>query len=724
MRQGRLDAAIEEYASVVEAFPRDWNTANLLGDLYIRAGRTERAVTQYARIADLLAADGFLSKAAALYKKIVKISPDDENAMLRAADLAAKQGLLADARGMLQTLFQRRLRAGDRAGAVAIARRHGTLDESDVVGRLEAARMLAEVGDATGASENLRVAGDALAAQGRDADALRAWREAVRINPADRQSQERITSTLLRQGDLDAAQTSAQSAAERKAIANALLAAGRLESACSLFEVVLESDPADVETRLQLARVAISREQYRSAADWLRPALGAAEPRVELAMAECDLRSGNVADGATRLSALIARDVHAIDDVAALGVTLADTSVDAGFRAVGCALDVLATRREFERSLGVIEQFHTAAPGYVPAYERQAGVCRDGRYDDLLYDVEQRLADLYLADGRFEAALPIAERLAELRPDVERHRAQIAEALTGLGRRDPAATADAEPRRVSQEAFDLAEFAASLGLPAHLDADPPNSAGHADTLPPLEFAPAIDPASNGESDPEPAPESEPASVAVDGPIETGEGFTPAAPEPADSGVIEIELVGELNALAGPDPVDAVPAGQCEAGTAGADLDAVFLKMRDESGRALAEAEAMRAYDAAATHYNEGRTALAVECLRRAGRDSSLRFRACVMLARISLEQENAGEAIAWFERASEAPAPSAQAAHTLFYDLADTLERAGEPARAHAVFLELQSVDPGYRDVADRLARLRDGIGTGQTGGRSSKGPA
>ena len=78
LRQGRLDAAIAEYLRVVEEQPRDWNTANLLGDLYLRASQTEEALRQYNRIADHLMREGFYPKAAALYKKVLKISPDDE----------------------------------------------------------------------------------------------------------------------------------------------------------------------------------------------------------------------------------------------------------------------------------------------------------------------------------------------------------------------------------------------------------------------------------------------------------------------------------------------------------------------------------------------------------------------------------------------------------------------------------------------------------------------
>ena len=39
LRQGKLDQAIAEYRAVIEDQPSDWNTANTLGDLYVRAGQ-------------------------------------------------------------------------------------------------------------------------------------------------------------------------------------------------------------------------------------------------------------------------------------------------------------------------------------------------------------------------------------------------------------------------------------------------------------------------------------------------------------------------------------------------------------------------------------------------------------------------------------------------------------------------------------------------------------
>jgi hypothetical protein len=68
-----------------------------------------------------------------------------------------------------------------------------------------------------------------------------------------------------------------------------------------------------------------------------------------------------------------------------------------------------------------------------------------------------------------------------------------------------------------------------------------------------------------------------------------------------------------------------------------------------------------------------------------------------MLARIARDQQRLTEALEWLERAVDAPAPTVEAARGLLYELGDTLEAAGEDARALAVFLELQSTEPEYR---------------------------
>ena len=136
------------------------------------------------------------------------------------------------------------------------------------------------------------------------------------------------------------------------------------------------------------------------------------------------------------------------------------------------------------------------------------------------------------------------------------------------------------------------------------------------------------------------------------------------------------------------------------------LDGFFGELREERGRDLEGVGAALAYDQASEHFNRGEVAAAAVCLRSAARDPSFRFRAASMLARIARDDQRPGEAVEWLERAAEAPAPTIEASHGLLYELGDLLESSGEEARSLAVFIELLAAAPGYRDVADRVARL------------------
>src|SRR5215218_3503742 len=144
LRQGKLDLAIAEYVRMVDEQPRDWNTRNTLGDLYVRASKPDQAVAQYQQIADHLFTEGFFPKAAALYKKILKIKPDEESVQLHLGEISARQGLLADAKAYFLAVATKRKARGDRAGGDEIVVRLGSLDPGDFDARVLAAKTLVE----------------------------------------------------------------------------------------------------------------------------------------------------------------------------------------------------------------------------------------------------------------------------------------------------------------------------------------------------------------------------------------------------------------------------------------------------------------------------------------------------------------------------------------------------------------------------------------------------
>ena len=166
-RQGRLDLAIAEYRAVIEDQPSDWNTANTLGDLYFRTGQVDKAVAEYSRIADHLATEGFLPKAVALYRKILKIRPDDERAMWELGGISARQGLMVEARANFLTLAERRRARGDKRGEAEARVRLGDLDSADLETRLAGARARVELGDPKTAVERLKAVAADLQEKGR-----------------------------------------------------------------------------------------------------------------------------------------------------------------------------------------------------------------------------------------------------------------------------------------------------------------------------------------------------------------------------------------------------------------------------------------------------------------------------------------------------------------------------------------------------------------------------
>jgi tetratricopeptide (TPR) repeat protein len=92
-----LAAEIATYEKFVQRNPRDVTAANSLGDLYVRAGRIEEAVSVFSTIAEHLCAEGYLLRALALLKKVIKLEPGLVEALTKLAELSERLGRKAEA---------------------------------------------------------------------------------------------------------------------------------------------------------------------------------------------------------------------------------------------------------------------------------------------------------------------------------------------------------------------------------------------------------------------------------------------------------------------------------------------------------------------------------------------------------------------------------------------------------------------------------------------------
>ena len=372
LRQGRLDAAIAEYVRVVEDQPRDWATVNALGDLYVRAGQNEKAAAQYLQIAEHFMREGFYPKAGALYKKLLKLTPDDEAAQLQLAEISTRQGLLVDAKSYLNAVASRRRARGDRTGAAEIVVRLGSLDPADFDARLAAARTLAEMGDEENAARRFREAYDDLVEKGKAGEALQALREAVRLNPADSDGRAVLARAAIEAGDLDGART------------------------------------------------------------YLDRQTAGDDPALLMALLDIELRSGQLEPARELLPQLLGKGRDFRHKVIDLAWAMAGRNADAAFLCVDAAVDAASAASEFDDAAGVLQEFITRVPHHIPALLKLIEACVDGGLEAAMYEAQAQLTDAYLSSGQAAEARVIAEDLVAREPWERVHIERFRRALVML----------------------------------------------------------------------------------------------------------------------------------------------------------------------------------------------------------------------------------------------------------------------------------------------------
>jgi tetratricopeptide (TPR) repeat protein len=663
LRQGRLEQAIAEYLKVIQEQPRDWSTINAVGDLLVRAGQLESGIEHFTRIADHFYEEGFLPRAAAVYKKILKLKPDEEHAALRAAEISEKQGLLADAKAVLAHVADRRIKRGDKRGAAEIHLKLGSLDPADVASGIAAAKAAAELGDASGAVGRLLQLAVECSKRNKAAECLQALDEAVKIDPENREVRHELFSRFMEAGDLERAVGYAASAADFKAVAAEYYARGKGEEALQVLEWALEQDRDDLETRRQLVRSYIGRSDLERARGLLSPDLTDSE--LLLSLTEIDLRTGRLEDGRDLAARVLLRDPTRREELVLLGCRLCEVDAEAAFQCIDVATDAAVGDNDWPAAASALHEYVTRVPGHIPALMKLVEVCVDGGLEATMYSAQAQLADAYLKAGRANEARVISEDLVAREPwepsNIERFRS----ALVLLGEPDPdSVIAD---RLSGDSPFTSTDITLDFSF--------------------KELA-------------EPAPPARPAGPAID--LETILGDEAKPTDDGAGDTIEIDLTetfGDMGAGDGSEAsTDAVPAAL-------AGLERAFEGFREEAVRSTSQGAAQQ-YRAALALLEAGDVDDAVSTLEQVVRSPRYRFKAAAELARIHRDQGRTPEAIEWFERAAESAPAATDESRDLLYDLGVLLAGAGETERALAVFLELQADSPDYRDIALQVGRL------------------
>ena len=437
LRLGKVDAAIEEYQALVLAQPRDWNSANALGDLFVRAGQLDKGVEQYTRIADHLADEGFYPKAAALFKKILKVKANDEYALIRSGDVAARQGLLADAKNAYQTVSDRRRKIGNIRGAAEMAVRLGTLDPEDYAARFTAAKAARDLGDTETATREFRAVAEWFTQESRVDEARDAYRDLLELDPTDDVARSQVLAGDIASGDFARALAWASSPAELRQLADALTAAGQQGEALAVLARVADMDANDVEARVQLVRAYVAKGDLTTAKRYLTADVAAKDATLWMVLADAELRAGHLDEGKAAVLSALAADATQREAAIAMACRLAEQDADAAYPAIEAVADTAVAAGDFGAAAAALHEFVTRVRRHIVSLMRLVEICVDGGLEATMYSAQAQLADAYLDAGRGLEARIISEDLVAREPWDAANIARFRRALEMLGEPDP-----------------------------------------------------------------------------------------------------------------------------------------------------------------------------------------------------------------------------------------------------------------------------------------------
>ena len=362
--QGKIPAAIDEYRKVVDADPSDLTTINTLGDLYVRAGRIQDAISNFSRIADSYREGGFTLKAIAMLKKISKLDPTNVETAMKLANLYSQQGLLVEARQQYLQVADAYARKGETRKALEAYQKIADLDPSNTSVRMKLGEIYSREGFTEQAHESFIMAGSEFLRKGDTEQALNANLKAISVKPDSMQALTAIATIYTQHGQIDRA----------------------INLLCDAFE----RNPGDVELLTILGRTYLQASMMDDA------------ERTFLSLVELDRNR-----------------YHYLLEVGRRFLQMGD--LDRAAEQIDGCLDVLIGKREEDKAIDFLRKILDRDMNHVGALKRLAQIFLRIREDHNVIATLNSLVEAAMRKGDDEEAIEALKELARMEPDEPMH---------------------------------------------------------------------------------------------------------------------------------------------------------------------------------------------------------------------------------------------------------------------------------------------------------------
>jgi pilus assembly protein FimV len=359
--KGQFDKALAEWKKFIKESPNDANAFNTIGDLCLKKNAKAEAVDAYKKAADILASDGFTSKAIALYKKVLNIDPKKIEVHLALGDLNAEKGLTGNALESYKLVADHYTHSKDTIKTLGIYQKMADLNPSNIAFRLKLGDMYAKEGMKTEAVDAYIEAAEVHMSKDAFKDARQVFEKVLALDPNNKKVYHKAGIIYFKEG--------------------------KFAEACKALKPAFEDDPSNEEiTNIYLD-----------------------------ALAKSD-RDADVEDVYKKLLSIDASRIDLREKL--YHYYLSKKNYDKALTEVSAIANVMADNKEFDAAETVLKGFIAEVPRSVDGHCRLSEYYkRIAKGNDAAKELMQA-AEILIEDGDSDGAKDVLIRAIEMAPDM------------------------------------------------------------------------------------------------------------------------------------------------------------------------------------------------------------------------------------------------------------------------------------------------------------------
>ena len=407
--QGKISHAIKRYFDILKRDPSDLILLNTIGDLYIRDRNVSEGLKQFYRLAETYVQDGFIVKAIAIYKKIIKLEPDSVDPLLKLIELYLTQRQAREARELYYQVAECYKKKKQNDKVLDTLHKAVLLDVENAPARLRLAGFCEEIG--------------------RKDEATQVYLETAQL--------------AFRRGDLAAAQVAVKK--------------------------IQELDPDNPQTHLLRAREALANKHPEDVEAILSGIPGLNDNATARSLLLDSYVSTQQLEKAEKLVPDLFRanpaDFSPVASFVSACMQVAE--FDTAVRALSGLADELIKSGNTSPLMESLRLIWSKSPQHLPTLELIYRIYDEQEEEHGLPEILEALGQAYEQDGQLEKAEQTFQRLANREPTNERYKALLRQILKKQGKEVGEAQGEAQPSSAS----DLAREGAPAGAAAPTSAD-------------------------------------------------------------------------------------------------------------------------------------------------------------------------------------------------------------------------------------------------------------